>query len=370
MDSIERCFEIIRKGGKTEPDGDPVEGKCVFCGLRPESKTKEHVIPLWLIKLTGDPNRTIRVGSFEQKRFAFDQLVFPACESCNGTYSELEQNVKPIMVGMLNGQPINEPQAETLLDWFDKVRIGLWLAGLMLFKNPSGIVPNYYISTRERIQSRDRILYIGRPNQGDKALSFHAIDDLVFQHVPCFMLLYVNGFSFVNGAFVGFCGAALGLPKVRVQNWVGPNAHLRLTMPPRSGWRDNWPAAPKGFSILAQANFEGWSRDIFTGRQDLISHMQSGRMRSKIHLQIDGHLRVLNETPGDVLSVPFNNVATMLGKAERLFVRLRKYVVDHSGNVPDQYGRAWKQVIKIAAEAPTKVLLGKSQKTMRKRKTK
>jgi hypothetical protein len=31
---------------------------CVFCGERPQSKTKEHVIPKWLIEMTGgDGNR-------------------------------------------------------------------------------------------------------------------------------------------------------------------------------------------------------------------------------------------------------------------------------------------------------------------------
>lgn len=370
MDSIERCFEIIRKGGETEPHGEPVGGKCVFCGLRPESKTKEHVIPLWLIELTGNPNRTIRVGSFEQKRFAFDQLVFPACESCNATYSELEQNVKPIMLRLLNGKPINEPQAETLLDWFDKIRIGLWLGGLMLFKNPSGIDPNYYISTRERIQNRDRILYIARANEGERALSFHAIDDFVFQHVPCFMLLYVNGLSFVSASFVGLCGSALGLPKVRVTKCYAQSVQMRLTMPPRPGWRENWPVAPKGFSILAQANFEGWSTDVFTGREDLISHMQPGRMRSKIHLQVDGQLSLLAKTPSDVFSVAFNDVGRMLEKSGTLLLRLRKYVVDHWGNVPDPYARAWKRLNKIVAQAPTKVVSPKFRKRKRRKKTK
>ena len=368
MDSIEHCFEIIRKGGDPEPHGELVGGKCVVCGLRPESKTKEHVIPLWLIELTGDPNRTIRVGSFEQKRFAFDQLVFPACESCNATYSELEQNVKPIMLRLLNGKPINEPQAETLLDWFDKIRIGLWLGGLMLFKNPSGIDPNYYISTQERIQNRDRILYIARANEVERALCFHEIDDLVFQHVLCFMLLYVNGLSFVNASFVGLCGPALGLPKVRVTKCFAHSVQMRLTMPPRPGWRENWPGAPKGFSIIAQANFEGWSPDVFAGRQDLLCHMQPGRMRSKIHFHVDEQLRLLGRTQSNVLPVPFNDAGIMLQKASTLLLRLRKYVVNHWGNVPDPYARAWKRLIKIASQAPMKVVSLKSRKRKRRRK--
>lgn len=35
---------------------------CVFCGSKPESKNKEHILPQWLLKLTGDPNREIFLG--------------------------------------------------------------------------------------------------------------------------------------------------------------------------------------------------------------------------------------------------------------------------------------------------------------------
>lgn len=35
---------------------------CIFCGEKCKNKTKEHVLPRWLIKMTGDPNREIRVG--------------------------------------------------------------------------------------------------------------------------------------------------------------------------------------------------------------------------------------------------------------------------------------------------------------------
>ena len=59
---------------------------CVFCGAVPEKKNKEHVVPKWLIKLTGNPKREAYFG-FEKnietevktRTFAFDQFSFPAC---------------------------------------------------------------------------------------------------------------------------------------------------------------------------------------------------------------------------------------------------------------------------------------------------
>jgi hypothetical protein len=55
-----------------------------FCGKNSESKTKEHIIPQWLIKYTGDPNR---MGIFDRmliiykiNDFAMGQTVSdPAC---------------------------------------------------------------------------------------------------------------------------------------------------------------------------------------------------------------------------------------------------------------------------------------------------
>jgi len=28
---------------------------CIFCGDKPQSKNLEHIIPQWLLKMTGDP---------------------------------------------------------------------------------------------------------------------------------------------------------------------------------------------------------------------------------------------------------------------------------------------------------------------------
>jgi hypothetical protein len=35
---------------------------CVFCGEKPTNKTKEHIIPEWLIELTGDINRDFTIS--------------------------------------------------------------------------------------------------------------------------------------------------------------------------------------------------------------------------------------------------------------------------------------------------------------------
>ena len=69
---------------------------CIFCGEKPESKNKEHVIPKWLIELTGDPKREAFFGidAVSEKKgprvFSFDSFTFPACEQCNTDFAALE----------------------------------------------------------------------------------------------------------------------------------------------------------------------------------------------------------------------------------------------------------------------------------------
>ena len=115
---------------------------CVFCGKRPESKTKEHVIPLWLIKLTGDPNRQAIFDVDWSKnppaprRFAFDQFTFPACNDCDCHFADVEKRVEAVISSLLSGHELTELDFDLLLTWLDKVRVGLWLAKYILEGNP------------------------------------------------------------------------------------------------------------------------------------------------------------------------------------------------------------------------------------------
>ena len=65
-----------------------MEKVCIFCGERPASKNLEHVLPQWLIKLTGHPKRMAKFGydkDFEKggvvkRSFAFNAFKFPSCK--------------------------------------------------------------------------------------------------------------------------------------------------------------------------------------------------------------------------------------------------------------------------------------------------
>ena len=98
------CSRKIR--GPVLADQQPSNPKtCVFCGNPPDNKTKEHVVPRWLIELTGDPKRTWNLGvrygeedgAKRERKFAADQFQFPACEACNSIYSDLEGRAKSML---------------------------------------------------------------------------------------------------------------------------------------------------------------------------------------------------------------------------------------------------------------------------------
>src|SRR5947208_7109783 len=130
-----------------------MEKFCIFCGNPPKEKNKEHVIPLWLIEATGAPKRIASFGAYypgalKPREFSLDQFTFPACEACNGKFSQLEDRAKPVVMGILTERALSENDFNVLLDWLDKVRVGLWLGLMQLTGNPWGITPSYHVARR------------------------------------------------------------------------------------------------------------------------------------------------------------------------------------------------------------------------------
>lgn len=191
---------------------------CVFCGKKPESKNKEHIIPKWLIELTGDPNRVVEFGpvwneetlSLEEKKFAFDQFHFPACESCNLEHSLLEVRAKDIVQNLINESALSSEDFNVLLDWIDKIRVGLWLAYNYLQKNLSDIRPNYYIS--KRIGVKDRALFIYKSDSKGKGVTFSGVNAPAFQYYPICFSLRINHFCLFNLSTDFVVSKYLGLP--------------------------------------------------------------------------------------------------------------------------------------------------------------
>lgn len=173
---------------------------CVFCGNTPKNKNKEHVLPQWLLGLTGDPKRVVNMAfnSLTGKvlRFDWSSLVAPSCKVCNDEFSEFENKAKEIIENLVSYEPVNGDSYLILLDWLDKVRIGLWLNYFYLQENPMGIIPQMFI--KSRMGMKDRMLALYRfPNQPN-GLNAFGVNSLSFQTNPSCFGLRINNILLFN----------------------------------------------------------------------------------------------------------------------------------------------------------------------------
>lgn len=192
---------------------------CIFCGEPCDEKTKEHVIPQWLIELTGDPKRKAFFG-FDLipdipkiRTYSFNSFSFPACSVCNNEFSKLEVSAQQVVVSILNKEKINDVDINCLLDWLDKVRIGLWLGFLYLSKNAPGISPKFHIKTR--LGATDRLLFLYELSTKRTGINFVGTESPSFLYVPSSFALLINNFCFFSVSHFNLCDRRLGFPYAR-----------------------------------------------------------------------------------------------------------------------------------------------------------
>ena len=206
---------------------------CVFCGEKPQAKNLEHVLPYWLLELTGDPTRTVRFSPklfdepVKDRAFSFNAFAFPACESCNTSFSALESKAKSVISKILANADVSAVEFSTLLNWFDKVRIGLWLAFIYLDKNPLGVSPHFHIA--RRIGIHDRMLLIFKTDMPAKLLNFMGCDTLFFRYTPSCFLLRINAYAFVNASYPFLFARRLGFP-YPTETFFAPDERFMCTM--------------------------------------------------------------------------------------------------------------------------------------------
>jgi hypothetical protein len=194
-----------------------MERVCIFCGQRPENKNKEHVLPRWLLELTGNPNRTVKIGfdwsTGKELSFSFDSLVFPSCKTCNDKYSKVEVEAKDIIHKIFQCEYLSTKDINTLLDWLDKVRIGLWIGNQYLSKNALGVEPKFYID--QRLRKTDRLLMINDFNNSNQGLTLIGVNNPFFHWSPTCFGMVINNKVFTNVSTDFIVSHNLGLPYPR-----------------------------------------------------------------------------------------------------------------------------------------------------------
>jgi|GEM_PF-1548178 len=210
--------------------------RCIFCGEPPQDKTLEHVIPLWLIKHTGDAKRVVFHGmhfgnapsEMRPKLFAFDQYKFPSCRACNEHWGVLEVRAKKTIQCLENEIAVTSQDLSGLLDWFDKVRVGIWLSRQMDRSSIARIEAKFHID--QRVGASDRLLYISWGSE-EKALTTIGVGGAIFAFMPSVFAMRINGLMMFNASSAGLFGHRLGFPKlsdkkVRSGNGIGYAFHV------------------------------------------------------------------------------------------------------------------------------------------------
>ncbi|MCO6451163.1 MAG: hypothetical protein J5I90_10295 [Caldilineales bacterium] len=189
---------------------------CVFCGGVPKGKNNEHVVPRWLIEVTGNPKRPMQLGPFINQdepfmQIAFDQFRFPACSNCNAAYAHLEGQARRVLEKLLELDIVSGQELDSLLNWFDKLRVGLWLGfHHLLDKNYWNITPNFHIS--DRIGTTDRVLMIYRTTNSKSRLYLTGVNTPAFALSPTCFTLTVNNLVLTNLSADFLVSRRAGLP--------------------------------------------------------------------------------------------------------------------------------------------------------------
>ena len=190
---------------------------CVFCGKPPVDKNREHIIPKWLIEYTERAKKpmvqVLKDGEFKPK-ISYMNFTMPACEKCNSEFSRLEAAVKPILLKVLSDQAVSAQEISLLLDWFDKVRLGLRLSMVYLGKGLHQEKPHTFIS--ERTGATDRMLIIEKIKpQPDVRLAFPDTQTKFFQSGAQSFQFVIDNYVFTNASAHFLVSDKLGFPHAK-----------------------------------------------------------------------------------------------------------------------------------------------------------
>ena len=193
--------------------------KCVFCGGTPQNKNKEHVIPQWLSQYLGRYKGECDLSPVTDLKIPFSRLTFPACEKCNSVDAKLEGAAKAVIEKLMTSKSVTGAEINILLDWFDKLRTGLWLGQLMLSKQIDEIDPNFYIN--DRIGTQDRMLIIEHIDGLGQGLGLVGTNTKLFENMPSVFQVWFHDVVITSASTAGLVSSKLGFPRLSKQQMSG-----------------------------------------------------------------------------------------------------------------------------------------------------
>lgn len=200
---------------------------CVFCGKLPQDKNREHIIPKWLTKLTKSEDKLKTVGvnfaEGEEINLNLFSFTYPACTSCNNDFSNIEGSVKTVVEKILIDDYVTGEELLLLLDWFDKIRICLWLSLKIRNGEIVNWEPKFFVNTR--VGLKDRMLAITNTYDGTNELWLTGMHTLGFIISPTCFTMKINNIIFNNCSMDFVVSEQLGFPYPLCErkNSIDPN---------------------------------------------------------------------------------------------------------------------------------------------------
>jgi hypothetical protein len=250
---------------------------------------------MWLLRATGDPNRRIKIDidpiSGEDIIRPASTFHFPACRTCNESYGKrLEAQAKTAMEALFLGKSLQVSQCYQLLDWLDKVRIGLWLAYNTLHKE--FFEPKFRID--QRLGNKDRIAIISvDPHNSAKGFGIGGTDNNIFRTSQAGLYLRINNVRIISMSYENFISRFAGMPYAKEIFASVDDLEKHLAEIACEGYRleQDWcEFAFPGATIIAQSVF--WpGGGIANGRWKMyINGDTVGRLKNALRISKPEHL--------------------------------------------------------------------------------
>lgn len=134
------------------------------------------------------------------RKIPMSRIGLKVCKSCNDMDSDLEARAKGAYQAIKSGQDLTDANLHSLLDWLDKVRVGLWLWLLEQVGEEFKLAePKFRINGR--LARKDRMVLIQRYPEGPpmRGLALHGVGEF-FLGLPSVIGLLINNVSLISAS--------------------------------------------------------------------------------------------------------------------------------------------------------------------------
>ncbi len=282
---------------------------------------------MWLLRATGDPNRRIKIETDpvtgEDVFRPASTFHFPACQPCDQLYGKtLEARAKKAIEALVAGKSLEVSQCYWLLDWLDKVRVGLWLGFNMLHKEE--FQPKFRIDQRLGIKDRVAIISVD-PEDGKKGFGIAGLDNQIFRTSQAGMFLRINNVRILSVSFDSLISRFAGMPypKEMLALSDDPDRHLAVMGPRNYRLRQDWKEfLIPGATVIAQASFwwgncvEDESFDLYLNQETIPRFRKIPKLRKPEDLNQFVQTQLISNASGRFQYHPNKQQRLRFGRSE------------------------------------------------------